>query len=275
MPKKTCKTKGRKSKKGKKDKLKGKSRGNLPSKLMVFDSADKADHETWDCPPNRGMAQFPRPWRCINIAGVSCGKTSLTKNLIIHGDFDRIVLIHLDPDTQEYEDLDLPDEDIISEIPGIEFFDPPEPDDPNEEPKPWYTLVVMEDLDFDQNKYEKAAASKLFRYISTHRNVSCCLNFQNFTSLPPIVRRLSNIFDVYRMDDLVQADIVGRRIGLKKGVLQEMINQLCETRFDFITFDKTTGSPWPLRKNLFIPVKEQPVELDNIKDNNLESKMLQ
>ena len=269
MPKKLCKKKGKK-KGAKKGKIKGTAK--MPSKLMVFDSADKADHENWDCPPNRGMAQFPRPWRCINIAGVSCGKTSLTKNLIIHGDFDRIVLIHLDPDTQEYEDLELPPEDILSEIPGIEFFDPPEPDDPNEEPKPYFTLVVMEDLDFDQNKYEKAAASKLFRYISTHRNVSCCLNFQNFTSLPPIVRRLSNIFNVYRMDDLVQCDIVGRRIGLKKGVLNEMINQLCETRFDFITFDKTTGSPFPLRKNLFEVVREQKVPLEN---NYLEQQMLQ
>jgi len=247
---------------------KNKSSKKPPQKIIVFQSGDKLDHEKWEDNPGRSIANFIRPYRCCNLAGVNCGKTSLTKNMIIHADppFDRIVLIHLDPDTLEYDDIDFDDGDKLGEIPDVDFFDPPaddedENEDDPEEKDPYYTLCIIEDLNFSQNKHDKEQISKLFRYISTHRNVSVILNFQNYTDIPPIVRRLCNIHNVYEMTDLVQCEIVARRLGMKKGILPDMIDQLLDTRYDFLTFDNTTGTPYPRRKNLF-----QPINTHKIKD---------
>jgi hypothetical protein len=264
MPKKIGKKKG-------KMKTKGKTSGRMPNELIVFPNDDKKFDERWE--PGRSIANFPRPFRMCNIAGVSCGKTNLTKNIICHASpqYDRICLIHLDPETLEYDDLDLPDEDIFMEIPDIEEFNPPEPDDPNEPQEPYFTLIIIEDMSFKKGSCDDL--SKLFRYISSHKLVSVILNFQRFTDIPLIARNLTNVFNIYKVDDLNQADIIGKRIGFQKGQMADMCEQLFTSKYDFLTVDRSIDTPYPLRLSLFKPIRTQSVPFND--NNSMEQNMLQ
>jgi hypothetical protein len=179
-------------------------------------------------------------------------KTLCAKNILLraHPQWDRIILCHCDSESKEWSDIDVAPEDQFfnNEIPPLDFF--------NGKPENEKWLVILEDVEF-ANEGKNRELSMLFRYISTHKQVSVLLMYQNFINIPKIARRLANIFVIWKMPDRTQMEIIGAKVGLKKGELLDMFDAICPERYDNLCFDMTTNSPAPIRKNLFQKVSIQ------------------
>jgi len=154
-------------------------------------------------------------------------------------------LIHIADDDPEYDDIDITDR--LSYCPPPDYFD-------HEEKQ----LVIIEDMSFNE-KNENVSA--LFRYVSTHKNVSIIMNYQDYILVPKMARRCINIINIWEMPDKTIQSIVGKKVGLEKGQLQEMFNSLCKKRRDFITIDLSDDSPCKYRLNIWKPIKmvETPI----------------
>jgi hypothetical protein len=235
--------------KGKSPVKKGKKKfkGYLPNRIIALPCKDKANHEKWTT--GRNIANFPRPYRMINAGGVNAGKTTLCLNLILRAKpaFDNIYVVHASSTSRDYDALDIPEENYLDDIPPPSFFP--------EEGSPEHTLLILEDIEYRaEGKNENL--SKLFRYCSTHKGVSILLNYQCLVKVPKIARRLANVFNIWKMPDRGHMSIIERKVGLDKGELKQMFEQLGDNHRTFFTFDLTANSPAPLRKDLFIPIKK-------------------
>ena len=169
------------------------------------------------------------------------GKTLLVKNLLVRQQkpFEEIYVIHCDSGyTKEYDDVDAT---MLTEIPA---------------PEEWEgqvkTLVVLDDLEFKtMNKDQRRHLDRLFGYVSTHKNISVVLCSQDPFNVPPIVRRCSNLWILWRMNDIDAMATVARKSGLKAGQLKEIFDELMSDPKDSLWIDMTDNSPYPLRKNGF------------------------
>ena len=220
----------------------------LPNKMLALPNADKAFHEKWTT--GRNMLNFPHPWRGVFLGPPNCSKTTTIKNIILRGkpQFEEIIVIHCDAEyTKEWDDIDC---EVISEIPA---------------PEDWEglvkTLVILDDIEYKgMNKDQKRNLDRLFGFVSTHKHISVALTSQDPFNVPPIVRRCSNLWVLWRCSDLDAMFVVARKTGMKaKGFNSIFIQLMCEKR-DGLWLDGTDRSPFPMRKNGYTINKEQGEE---------------
>ena len=238
-----------KKKKKTKRRTNKKYKDRLPNELIHIKNPDKQDHEKWS--KTRNIASFPRPFRMILAGGVNAGKTNTCKNIILRQKCSNIYLVHVDKRSTEWDDFDIPEENRFDDIPPLTALE-----------HDGASCIIIEDYEFP-TKSKLGNLSKLFRFASTHMNISVFLIYQDFLRIPTICRRLCNIYCIWKMPDKNQLNMIGKRVGLEKGEMSEMLNHLCPENRDFICFDMTASSPWPIRKNLFIPVKKVNVICDD------------
>lgn len=227
-----------------------KKRARLPNKLIPVPNADKGFHEKWI--RGRSMLNFPHPFRAVCLGPPNMGKTTVVKNIIMHADppFEEVKVIHCDPDyTQEYNDINV---EVTDTIPA---------------PEEWEglvkTLVVLDDLEFkNMSKDQKAALDRLFGYVSTHKNISCILCSQDPFNVPPIVRRCSNLWVLWRMTDLDALATCARKTGMKAQNFNNIFNQMMLEPRDSLWLDMTDHSPYPIRKNGFTQLQRLPGPAD-------------
>lgn len=212
----------------------------LPNKIIPISNADKAFHEKWTA--NRGLLNIPHPYRCVCLGPPNSGKSTIVKHLIMHAqpEFEEIFIIHCDPEgTAEYNDLGDAVE-ITGEIPP--------PDAWNEEIK---SLVVLDDLEFKgMSKQQLRNLDRLFGYVSTHKNKSVVLCAQDPFNVPPCVRRMSNLWVLWKQNDLDALAQVARKTGMTARRFRELF-VLCQNPHDSIWLDMTEHSPCTLRLNGF------------------------
>ena len=220
---------------------KRKFKDRLPNEVIVIKNEDKQSHEKWY--KGRNIAAFPRPFRAILCSGVNSGKTNLVKNILLRQKWDRIMLVPVDRRSKEWRDFDISDEDIFDDIPPVSEF---EHDNGKQ-------AIILEDYEAGTPS-KQGNLSKLFRYVSTHCNVSVFLLYQDMMAVPKIARRISNIFVVWPMVDKRQTQIIGNRVGCEPGELEELLDTFCKKSYDNICFDLTKESPYPLRLNIFQPI---------------------
>jgi hypothetical protein len=230
---------------------KTKKRLRLPNEIIKLPNPDKLFHEKWK--EGRNMANLPHPFRGVLLGPPNVGKTTFVKNILLRSNppFEEIVVIHCDSEyTKEYDDVDA---EILNEIPS--------PEDWEGEVK---TLVVLDDLEYKgMNKEQKRNLDRLFGYVSTHKNISCLLCSQDAFNVPPIVRRCSNIFVLWKCPDMDSMANISRKSGLKKDELSNIFKNVCNEGRDSLMIDLTPKSPYPLRKNLFIKLKKMLVNNKN------------
>merc|ERR1711966_38454 len=101
------------------------------------------------------------------------------------------------------------------------------------------------------NKEQKRNLDRLFGYVSTHKNISCLLCSQDAFNVPPIVRRCSNIFVLWKCPDMDIMANISRKSGMKRDELGKIFKDICTESRDSLMIDLTPKSPYPLRKNLF------------------------
>ena len=216
-----------------------KRRPRLPNKLIVIENPDKLWHESWT--KNRNMLNIPHPFRALMMGPPNNGKSMVIKNIIVRAkpQFEEIFVIHADPNfTKEYDDLDVT---MLDEIPPLEE---------------WQglvkTLVIIDDIDLTQlNKEQKKNLNRLFGNVSTHKNISVMLTSQDPFSVPPSVRRMSNLFILWKSKDLDSLSQIARKAGMTSEDMRGLFNTILSERFDSLWIDSTTNTPYALRKNGF------------------------
>ncbi len=229
------------SKKSKKSKVNLKKETNYPDELIHIPNPEKTFHESWF--DKRNKLNFPHPYRMLLLGGVNMGKTNIIKNIVIRANpkFKEIFLYHCGGGyVKEYDDIDFTSIDEIPE-PHSELFDPK-----------IKKLLIIEDKEYKyMNKEELKRLDRAFGYVSTHRNLSVIATGQDFFNLPIPIRRMSNVFVLWKTKDTDSLKTIGRRVGLKKEEIQDlMINYLKEPR-DSLWLDNTFNSPYKVRINGF------------------------
>ncbi len=220
---------------------KPKKEKDYPEELIHIPNPEKKYHESWV--NGRNKLNFPHPFRMLLLGGVNSGKTNIIKNIILRANpsFKEIFLYHCGGRyVKEYDDIEFENlEDI------------PEPDDEIFDPK-IKKLLIIEDKEFKfMDKQELKRLDRVFGYVSTHRNLSILCTGQDFFNLPPPVRRMSNIFVIWKTKDTDSLKTIGRRVGLKKEELIHLMNTYLKSKRDSLWLDSTFKTPYPIRKNGF------------------------
>lgn len=228
-------------------KRKLKVNGKLKDEIICLGNADKDGwHEKWY--PGRNLADFPHPFRLVINGRVGLGKSTIAKNIFLRcqmGEtpFRELYIIHGSPTTKEYDELD----------PTMILNDIPHPDDLVETDKK--TLIMIDDFELTKlTKEQKRHLSSIFRYVSSHHNISIIVCYQSFFDVPPIIRKCANFFISYRPNDNDELKTLGRRVGIKKDDIVALYDNLLSGLRDTLTVDLSEGTPAKLRKNIFTPI---------------------
>jgi hypothetical protein len=216
-----------------------------PNKLTVIQNADKGFHERWH--EGRNLCNFPHPFRALLIGRPGCGKTCAAQNILIRQDppFERLIIAHVDGEySKEWDECD--PTTIVDDVPNFKDID-----------GKLKTLIVFADFDVDNLKREqKHLLSRLFGYCSTHKNCSIILCQQDPSAIPPLIRRLSNLFVLWRGLDMRILDQYGTKMGLEAGAVRHYFGKYIKTVHDSVWLDTTPGTPAPVRVNCYEVVNE-------------------
>lgn len=222
-------------------------KSNSDNKIFIFKNRDKEGwYESWT--NGRNLLNFPHPFRCIVSGNPGSGKTNMIFNIICKSKpkFKKIYLCHFDQNTKEYTDLST-----------INLPELPDSRSSNFKPK-IKSLLIIDDYDFAAlSKPQMNNLRSLFKYASTHKGLSIIVATQDFFNLPPIIRRSSNIFFIWKgssdLDSLFQ---IGRRLGYTKNDFKVLLDTL-RSRFDNLCIDLTVDSPAPVRLNGYTLLKSE------------------
>lgn len=220
-------------------KRKKKKNYRLPNKMLLIKSCDKDFHEKWY--KGRNPLNWVHPARIVLSGKPNTGKSCFIKNAILRAkpEYEKIYVIHADPDAQEWGDVEA---EVLDEIPGPDFWVE------NEEK----TLCVLDDIDFTAlNKDQKANLGRLVGFCSTHCNLSVAIANQNFFDISPIARKCANIWIVWRPSCNEELNTISRRTGMKAKDIQWIFDNLCTSYYDSLTIDLTVPPEYKLKKNGF------------------------
>ena len=246
-------------------KSKSKSKSKSKNKLIVFKNLDKEGwHESWH--EGRDLLNFPFPCRILVSANPNSGKTNMIKNILIKAKpfYKRIYLCHYDLTTKEYDDIDI-----------IKLSSIPNPTEKYFNPK-YKSALIIDDMEFKfMNRDQLKRLDRLWGYASTHRGLTLICATQDFYNLPPVIRRMSDVFFIWKgSSDMTSLSSIGRKFGLNKDEFVKIINN-CKNKYDQICFDRTSNSPAKYRLNgydVLFKDASDPSELflnsKDSKDNN-------
>ena len=209
----------------------------LPHKLIALPNADKGFHESVK-KLDKNKADLPHPFRAALVGAPNSGKSTLAANLILHQSppFERVIVWHCDPETKEWEHTT---DEVVGECPQMEDFDP------NQK-----TCCVIDDIALKAlPKEEKKRLDRLCGNWSTHRNISVILTSQQPNQLPASIRRMMNVFCLWRSTDAQSLMDIALKCGITSGDLQGLLKLLHGPK-DSLMID-LTGSPYRYRRNVF------------------------
>jgi hypothetical protein len=145
------------------------------------------------------------------------------KNLIIHQRprFDQVFVIHLDAGvTRDYDDLE--PTAMMSDAPLAFWNDLPDRDE--ETGKRIKRCVVVDDLEMTHAAKERAKnLGILFRYASSHKNMTVYMCHQSAMDVPPLIRKMSNVWVVWR-PRRNELQPIENRVGLPAGELSHLFD---------------------------------------------------
>jgi hypothetical protein len=191
------------------------------------------------------LARIPHPMRICNLGNCGRGKTNTVKNIVLaHQGSDNpfkkmYVLCNDAKNSKEWADMD-PTE-IFDEVPDPQLFDGSEK-----------TIMIIDD--FELTKLDKESYKLLvtiFRFCSTHRNLSLILNYQSFFDTPPIFRKLANVFIIYAVNSVQEIKQISNRVGVNHNIIKDIFKNICTKYHDSLMIDLTKNTPCKLRKNVF------------------------
>lgn len=217
--------------------------GTLPNKIIKIANVDKKFHESWE--NGRGLCDIPHPFRMCILGKVGMGKSTLAKNILIRCQlgkypFQELIVIHGSDDTKEWDECE----------PTMILNDIPEPADLTMNKKK--SIIIIDDFEFQKlPKQSLKNLSSMFRFVSSHHNFSIIVCYQSFFDVPPIVKKCTNVFILYRPNDDDELKTIARRVGLKGTIMVNLFREILTEKRDTLMIDMTENTPCPYRKNLF------------------------
>ena len=221
-----------------------KKKHKLPKKLIYIKNPDKNFHEKWT--KHRDELDIPHPSRILAVGPPNMGKTLVAKNIILRANppYEEVFIIH--PDIEYSKEWDDVEGQLMTQIPA-----------PTEWEGKKKTFVVIDDVEVKQlSKDQSRALDRLFGYVSTHKNITCFLTSQNFSNIPAAVRRMSNFWIIWKINDSDAMKICAKKAGMKPDALMGIFDEHMTVDDDSLWIDRTKRTPFPLRKNGYIPLEK-------------------
>ena len=146
----------------------------LKQEIIKLPNADKGNWvEKWS-EETHGFDVLVHPFKACLIGRPNCGKSTVMHNLFLRvqlSDKPFKTLIIIQPSTSKEHDM-LDPTLILTDIPDIETLVSDELGK---------TLIIIDDFDLSKlDNHQKQNLSMLFRYISSHHNISVMLSYQSF-----------------------------------------------------------------------------------------------
>jgi len=210
----------------------------LPDRILPIKCIDKKDTDYWY--KGRNLLNIPHPFRACLIAPPSGGKSTAIKNILIRADppYEEIFVTHFDSEgSHEWNDLA---SYISNELP-----------DPLSIDRDKKRCLIIEDLNLKM--LESAEASKLNRlcgYTSSHCNLSIFITCQNYSDLNSSIRRMCNLFVIFRNPDVSSMATLSNRVGLTRKQMIDYL-QLLNEPHSSLWIDLTLHTPKKIRLNGF------------------------
>ena len=217
----------------------------LKKEILLLPNSDKGSWvEKYD-QKTHGFDVLVHPFKLCLSGRPNSGKTLLMHNLFLRiqtssRPFDTLIVIQ--PSTSSEHDI-LDPTIILNDIPNIENI---------VDEKLGKTLIIIDDLDLTKvSKIQQRNISLLFRYISSHHNISVMLSYQSFFDIPTIIRKCSNYFILYKTNNKSEMTLIATRIGQDKKSFCEMFFNHINDRHDFLLVDSKCPEQYQFRKNLY------------------------
>jgi len=211
---------------------------SLPNTIIPISNSDKKGWtEAWT--PNRNLLNIPHPYRCILIGPPSSGKSTAIKNMLIRAKppFEEIMITHYNNESSEYADIT---EDIDDTLPDPLGFD-------NEAKR----CLIIEDLNLKMLQPEESKKlNRLCGYTSSHCNLTIFITCQNYSDLNASIRRMANLFVIFRNPDISSMSTLANRVGLSRKQMGEHLIALRQPH-DSLWIDLTRNTPKKIRINGF------------------------
>ena len=161
--------------------------------------------------------------------------------------YEEVVLIHPDIEhSREFADMDLTAQ--LDEIPDVSYWTPADG-------KHKKRCLIIDDLEFTSASSESLARlGLLFRYVSTHKSMTIMFSHQSWFNVPGLVKKMSNVFVIWRPKPRNELELITNRVGMKKGDLKLLFDTIATKHRDSICIDMTENTPAPLRLNIWKPI---------------------
>ena len=158
------------------------------------------------------------------------------------------------PDAEESREWDdCEPTEVFDYIPDLNMFDGSEK-----------IMIIIDDYEFKRlDKENEKKLTTLFRFVSTHKNASLMASYQSFVDCPILLRKVANVFVVYKPTSKNELQIIANRVGVSYEVLRECFKNYANGYHDSIMVDMTKNTPAKLRKNIFDVIEYQSSDSDD------------
>lgn len=236
-----------------------------PTKIIALKNRDKTGWtESWSKKGKKDIGNFPHPVRAVLCGNCGRGKSTLAKNLILHQRprYKSLYVAHLDADrTLEWKDME--PTQMLTEIPSVEFFDGKEKQ-----------ILVIDDFEFTASHKERLRnIAGLFRYCSTHCNLSIYLCHQSFFDIPNIVKKMCNLFCIWEPISKLETTMIANRIGMEAKLLKKLFKSVITAHKSHLTVDLQQDSPAKYRKDIWevIEINDSSDDDDDVDEKVIEN----
>jgi hypothetical protein len=164
--------------------------------------------------------------------------------------FQELYIIHGDSTvTREFDDLEATM--LMDSFPPVEFYD-----------SLVKTLVIIDDVEFSHlSRDQVARMNKLVRYVSSHKNVTVYVSHQSFVDLPILIRKLCNVFIIWKPRSLIELKLIANRIALHPEQMEDVFENHCNPYRDSLCVDLHFNTPAMFRKNVFTKIDLIPLKV--------------
>ena len=222
----------------------------LKNEIIRLPNADKDSGwvEKWSM-DTHGFDTLVHPFKACLIGRPNSGKTTVMHNLFLriqmsNKPFQTLLIIQ--PSTSK-------EHDILD--PTITLFDIPEIESIVSEDN-GKTLIIIDDFDMSKlDNHQKRNLGMLFRYVSSHHNISVLLSYQSFFDIPTIIRKTCNYFFIWKTNNSDELGTIAKRVGYNKKIFQSIFSKYITNKFDFLVLDQCIDPEFELRKNLYEVIK--------------------
>ena len=242
--------KNERQRKKREQKAKRKYRPTLPRKIVVIKNSEKDVgnwSENWQSPKDRNIACIPHSFRLLALGAVSRGKSNTMKNLfLVHQassrPFKELYICTCSLASTEWNDLE--PTGLMDSLPDVEFFD-----------RKKKTCLIIDDMELNKlSREQERRLSTIFRFVSSHRNLSVMCGYQSFFDTHPLIRKCANVFLLYKPTSRQEESMIANRVGLDKEDLHYIFKKICNGPYDSLMVDRSVGTPYPLRRNVYEPI---------------------